>query len=196
MKQGMRYALAAAVALTAATAGHLTARALAPESPPQDAAPNHPGQKEALATLLALTLPDSAGSPQALAQWRGKTLVLNFWATWCPPCRDEIPDFAAASRRLAGEPVQFIGLSMDSAENVRAFTQDVDVPYPLLIASSDVLGLAAAFGNPSRALPFTLIIGPGGDVRHTRLGPLNAVELEGKIRPLLASRDTADTTPR
>ena len=122
-----------------------------------------------------------------MEQWRGKVIVANFWATWCPPCRKEIPDFAAVSQSLAGEPVQFIGLSIDSADKVRAFKDEFKVPYPLLIAGPEVLTLAAGFGNEARALPFTLIIDRDGTVRHIKLGTLKREELEGKIRALLAS---------
>ena len=137
--------------------------------------------------MLALRLADTEGQLQALEQWRGKVIVANFWATWCPPCRKEIPDFAAASQSLAGEPVQFIGLSIDSADKVRAFRDEFKVPYPLLIAGPEVLTLAAGFGNEARALPFTLIIDRDGKVRHIKLGTLKREELEGKIRALLAS---------
>lgn len=180
-----QYALIAAVATAAAGAGYLASRKLTPEASqlPASAA-------AATDELFALQLPDTAGTPQALSQWRGKVLVVNFWATWCPPCRKEIPDFVAASRSFAGEPVQFVGLSIDSTESVQAFTREFDVPYPLLIASPQVLGLAARFGNPAQALPFTVITDRNGAVRHIKLGTLNRAELEGKIRSLLTA--TAD----
>ncbi len=187
MRRSAQTALIAAVVIVAAVAGHLAGRGMAPDTA---------STKEAAAALFALTLPDSAGASHALAQWRGKIVVINFWATWCPPCREEIPAFAAVSRRLAGEPVQFVGLSLDSAENVRAFAQEFDVPYPLLIASYDVLGLVAAAGNPSQALPFTLIVDRRGEIHHAELGALNTAELEGKIHPLLAQDGSSENTRR
>ncbi len=192
MTRGVQAALIAVVVVISAMAGHFAGRSMAPDAAPIATVP----AREAVAALFALTLPDSAGTPHALAQWQGKIVVVNFWATWCPPCRDEIPAFAAVSRRLAGEQVQFIGLSLDSAENVQAFAQEFDVPYPLLIASYDVLGLVAATGNPSRALPFTLIVDRHGKIRHTELGSLNTAELEGKIHPLLAQDDPSPNTQR
>ena len=83
--------------------------------------------------------------------------------------------------------MQFIGLSIDSVDKVRAFKDEFKVPYPLLIAGPEVLTLAAGFGNEARALPFTLIIDRDGTVRHIKLGTLKREELEGKIRALLAS---------
>ena len=143
--------------------------------------------REAGADLPAITFTDADGKATTPADFAGQGLVINLWATWCPPCRKEIPDFAAASQSLAGEPVQFIGLSIDSADKVRAFRDEFKVPYPLLIAGPEVLTLAAGFGNEARALPFTLIIDRDGKVRHIKLGTLKREELEGKIRALLAS---------
>jgi len=127
------------------------------------------------------------GKNQPLSQWKGQVLVVNFWATWCPPCRKEIPDFSAASEALADQPVQFIGISIDSLEKVRAFDDEFKVPYPLLIAGADILTLAAGFGNDARALPFTVVIDREGKARHIKLGTLNRDELERKIRAPLAS---------
>lgn len=180
MKKTTRILLVLSVALAAAGAGILAARSLG----------NHRGSEtpavaEATAALLALELPDSDDRPQALAQWRGKIIVANFWATWCPPCRKEIPDFAAVSRDLAAQPVQFVGISIDHADSVKAFALEHDVPYPLLIAGPQVLDLASGFGNAAQGLPFTVIIDRDGQARHIKLGTLNRSELEGKIRALL-----------
>ncbi|WP_332671355.1 TlpA family protein disulfide reductase [Aromatoleum sp.] len=140
--------------------------------------------------LLATSLPDADGNIQPLDQWRGKVLVLNYWATWCPPCMKEIPDFASVSRDFADEPVQFVGISVDRVENVRAFDERMDVPYPLLIAPPQALEATARLGNTAQALPFTVILDGRGDIAHLKLGVLNKSELEGKIRALLA-RDIA-----
>lgn len=138
------------------------------------------------AQLLALTLDDAHGQPQSLAQWRGRVLVMNYWATWCPPCRKEIPDFAEVSRKFADEPVQFVGISIDRVESVQAFAAELDVPYPLLIGSPDTLAMTEHLGNRAQALPFTVILDRNGEIGHVRLGTLNQHELEGKIRALLA----------
>lgn len=178
MKRPLQYLLIAVVALAAATAGYLTRERKLPaaaEAPAQDAA----------AELLALSLPDAGGQPQALAQWKGKVVVANFWATWCPPCREEIPDFAALSRSFADAPVQFVGISLDTPDKVSAFAREIDVPYPLLIAPHDVLGLTRRLGNSAQALPFTVIVDREGRLRHVKLGILKRTELEGKIRSLL-----------
>ncbi len=181
MKQAAQLALVAVVAATAAAAGYWSRDTPAPaaEMSAPAVAP------EAGASLMALTLPDLDGTPQALAQWQDKVLVVNFWATWCPPCRKEIPDFAAVSQRMSDAAVQFVGLSIDRADAVAAFQAQHAVPYPLLIGDTATLQLAASFGNAAQALPFTVILAPGGKIAYIKLGTLKADELEGRIRALL-----------
>ncbi|MDD2873679.1 MAG: TlpA disulfide reductase family protein, partial [Azoarcus sp.] len=142
MKPSTHYILVAVVACLAGTAGYFANRELASPTAAQSAEAS-----SATAALMALTLPDTEGNAQAFAQWRSKVIVANFWATWCPPCRREIPDFSSASRKLSNDEVQFVGISVDEADKVKAFKAEFDVPYPLLIASPDVLGLAVGFGN-------------------------------------------------
>jgi peroxiredoxin len=175
MNRKTRFALSALLllaALAAAAAWYLTRRGA-------DSAPD-----PAVEALFALRLPDTEGREQALAQWRGKVLVVNFWATWCPPCRKEIPDFSALSQDLAGAGVQFIGISIDDDDAVREFDERFKVPYPLLIAAPDVLALSTRFGNASQGLPFTVLIDRQGRVRHTRLGLMARDALEQQIRAL------------
>lgn len=135
--------------------------------------------------LLRTTLPDADGTEQTLEQWRGEIIVANFWATWCPPCIKEIPEFAAVSRRYADQPVQFVGLAIDSAENVRDFREQLDVPYPLLVGGSETLQLATDFGNTARALPFTVIVARDGSVADVTLGTLSEDDLIERLDELL-----------
>lgn len=184
MKSSTRNTLIIAVAAVAALGGYLAQRAIAP--PPVAGAPQV--ARDAGAPIVALTLPDSNGTSQALSQWRGKVLVVNFWATWCPPCLHEIPEFSAVSRRFAEAPVQFVGIGIDQPDNVRKFAEENKVPYPLLIAPLQALTVTSALGNASQALPFTAIFDRQGELDFVKLGTLNEAELEGKIRALLASR--------
>jgi len=183
MKRSLQTALILIVALAAGIGGYLANRSLDTPSTTQ----SREISAATVNALLELRLSDTNGQIQALEQWRGKIIVANFWATWCPPCRKEIPDFAAASEALADQPVQFIGISIDSLDKVRTFDDEFKVPYPLLIAGPDVLSLAVGFGNEARALPFTVILDREGKARHIKLGTLNREELERKIRALLAS---------
>lgn len=174
MKAAYRWALIAVVGVLALAGGYLAGHK--PPAPPSN---------EALAALQALELPDLDGRLQPLSQWRGKILVVNFWATWCPPCRREIPDFVRLSRDYAGRGVQFVGLSIDQPDKIRAFRDELHVPYPLLVGDAPALQLAAGLGNPSLGLPFTLILAPDGSIAYTHLGGLKADTLERKIRSQL-----------
>jgi peroxiredoxin len=175
MKRSTRILLFALVAGAAALTGYLTQKGMQPAAAKADASE----------TLMAVRLPDLQGVEQALAQWRGKVMIVNYWATWCPPCIKEIPEFSAVSRRYADQPVQFVGISIDDADKVRTFRDQYDVPYPLLVASHGALKLTAELGNEPQALPFTLIVDPSGAIRHAKLGTLSESELVGKIDALL-----------
>ncbi len=186
MKRQSRLLAIIAVAVVAGVAGYLTRQ----HSRSDTAGVEVPA--DAGRALLATRLPDADGTMQTLEQWRGKVLVINYWATWCPPCMKEIPDFAAVARDFADEPVQFVGISIDRVENVKAFDERMDVPYPLLIAPPQALEATARLGNTAQALPFTVILDGRGEIGHLKLGVLNKSELEGKIRALLTKNASPD----
>ena len=131
-----------------------------------------------IARLFAAHLDDSNGKPQKIDQWRGKTLVINFWASWCPPCREEMPAFSRLQTKYAANGVQFVGIALDNAHNVIKFTQQHPVSYPLLVGDSQAAELTQQLGNTSQALPYTVVIAPAGDVRLTRLGRVAEQELD------------------
>lgn len=143
------------------------------------------GLSPAIAQLYATRLPDLAGTTQAVSQWRGKTLVVNFWAPWCGPCVEEMPDLGALSREVSGKNVQFIGIGIDSAQNMIAFEQKVKVDYPLLVAGYPGTDLAKALGDTAGALPFTLVIDPQGKVRLQKLGRVMPDEVRAALKPLI-----------
>lgn len=136
----------------------------------------------AMELFFASALDDARGQRQAFSQWQGKTLVVNFWATWCPPCLEEIPSFSRLQASYAAKGVQFVGIALDSLERVGAFSEHQAVSYPLLIGGVQGVELAQQFGNASLALPYTVVIGPERDVRLVRMGPLSEVELDRFLR--------------
>jgi len=146
------------------------------------------GSRQAIDRLLALTLDDEHGRQQALAQWRGKVLVVNFWATWCPPCREEMPYFSRLHAAYAARGVQFIGIAADSAEAVRAFSARAPVAYPLLVGGPGIMELSAGLGNQAAGLPFTLILDRNAEPVATRTGRLPEAELENLLRRQLSGQ--------
>lgn len=132
--------------------------------------------------LMTLTLDDLEGRPQAISQWRGKVLVVNFWASWCAPCIEEMPAFSRLHRHYAAYGVQFVGIGMDEADKMQAFVKTTPVAYPLLVAG------AAGSQTPGlevKGLPYTLVIGRDGRYESSRLGRLDEAMLEPILRRLL-----------
>jgi thiol-disulfide isomerase/thioredoxin len=140
----------------------------------------------ALATLQQASYPDLQGRPQALAQWSGKLRVVNFWASWCAPCREEMPDFDELARQYGSQGVEFIGIAIDTPANVQAFLKSQAIAYPILIGEGDAHSLARALGNSSGGLPYTLVIDPEGRVVKRHLGRLPRATLDAILRENLA----------
>jgi thiol-disulfide isomerase/thioredoxin len=137
------------------------------------------------ATLLALSLPDAAGKEQSIGQWRGKVVVVNFWATWCEPCRKEMPEFMRAQTEFGPRGLQFVGIAVDQADKVDRFAKDLGLNYPTLIGGYGAVELSKTLGNRIAALPFTIIVDRQGRVAHTQLGPLKPDQLRSIVSKLL-----------
>jgi thiol-disulfide isomerase/thioredoxin len=128
--------------------------------------------------LFAITLPDADGTPQALGQWRGKVLVVNFWATWCAPCREEMPLFIEAQKRHGANGLQFVGIAVDDAAKVRQFATEIGLNYPTLVGGYGAMELSKTLGNQIMALPYTIVVDRSGTVALTQLGPVKPAQLE------------------
>ncbi|GAB2905268.1 hypothetical protein GCM10027046_38810 [Uliginosibacterium flavum] len=137
--------------------------------------------------FLSSTLHDATGSPQALSRWAGKPLLINFWAPWCAPCVEEMPELAALQTELGAEHIQFIGIGLDSQESIRKFADRFEISYPLYVAGMHGAELSAQFGNRSGGLPFTALIGQDGRIVKTWLGRLNMPELRKDLAACLSS---------
>ncbi|MBS1189095.1 MAG: thiol-disulfide isomerase-like thioredoxin [Rhodocyclaceae bacterium] len=165
------------LALTAFFAGLFLSR---PAQPPLPASP--PPSRAAVERLFAASLFDAAGKETTLARWRGKPLIVNFWATWCPPCLEEMPLFSRLQERHP--EVQFVGIAIDTPENVEAFAASHRFSYPLARGSEGVMSLMTDLGNGRGGLPFTVAMDAAGQVRHIRLGALSESEAERLIASL------------
>jgi thiol-disulfide isomerase/thioredoxin len=138
----------------------------------------------AVVHLLAQSMPDSKGKPQALLQWKGKALIVNFWATWCAPCVKEMPELSALQTEVASRNIQLIGVGIDSATNIAEFATKYAISYPLYVAGMSGSELSRQFGNDAGALPFTVLIGRDGQVKKTYLGRLKMEELRADLAGL------------
>jgi len=108
--------------------------------------------------------------------------LFNFWATWCSPCRDEMPILAAAAARFG---FSVVGIGIDHASKIVEFTANIGVQYEILIADASAIDLMKALGNRSGGLPFTVVLDGAGRIFARKLGPLSAAELQGIATSLL-----------
>ena len=132
--------------------------------------------------LYAAAFTDPEGASRSLGQFQGRVLVLNFWATWCGPCRAEMPAFSRLHSRWAARGVQFLGLSDEPPSTAARFGRDLAIAYPLWTGGEQVLDLSRRLGNHQRVLPHTVIVGPSGEVLEQRVGPYTEDELDSMLR--------------
>jgi len=137
---------------------------------------------------LTFSFPDVNGKPQAVSQWQGKILVLNFWATWCPPCLQEMPEFVKWQQEFAENGVQFVGIALDEADTVSAYLQKTPVNYPILVAGDAGGALASQLGNVINAVPFTVIVDQQGRIVHRQPGEMHREDFLRAVQPLLAGK--------
>jgi len=136
-------------------------------------------------TLAKASFPDLDGRAQPLEQWRGKVLVVNFWATWCPPCLKEIPEFIRMQARLGDRGLQFVGIAVEAQEKVAPFAAKMGFNYPVLVGGLDAVELLRTLGNTHGGLPFTVVFDRSGTLAGTELGGLDEAKLTRVIEPLL-----------
>lgn len=129
------------------------------------------------ARLSEVSFNDLAGKTHDFSEWAGKVLVINFWATWCPPCKEEMPELTRLQRELGDRGVQFIGIAVDDPDEVRAYLAENPVNYPILIGAPGGPEWAAELGNALQVLPFTAVIDRSGRVVRAKSGPFSRNEL-------------------
>jgi len=150
-----------------------TVRAIPPPAPRTGApaAPSHPIPD----TLPEISLPDRNGQPHRLADWAGKPLVVNFWATWCEPCRREIPLLESIHREIPRNAVEIVGIAIDHPDSVTKYAEQMKIDYPILMGEKGGLEAAAAFGMEPM-LPFTVFVDAQGRIVTLKIGELHRDE--------------------
>jgi len=128
-------------------------------------------------TIYAARFTDSNGKEHALGEWQHKLLLINFWATWCGPCKDEMPMLARMQEKHAVNGLQIVGIAADSAANVANYAKGVSPAYPWLPDEAGAMEFSKRLGNRLGLLPFTIVLKPGGEVIFTRLGVVSESEL-------------------
>jgi len=171
-----RKLIIAAVLVAALVAGALLRQQLA-DPPPTASAPPADAR-------LEFTLPDLEGRARAFSEWSGRPRIVNYWATWCAPCRREIPLLKSLQEEHAGIGLQVIGIAVDFAEDVLAYAEETDFNYPVLIGQDDAVAAAEDAGIPVPGLPVTAVIAPGGEILGVRIGEIHAEQLERIVATL------------
>jgi len=136
-------------------------------------APGEPAFPKIPEHLPEFSLGDRTGKPTSVATWRGKSLIINFWATWCAPCRHEIPLLQSIRREWSDRNIEVVGIAVDHRDKVVAYADELKIAYPVLIGEDDALDVAAAFGVSSPAFPFTVFTDQRGQVVALYMGELN-----------------------
>lgn len=141
------------------------------------------GFAQADVSIFSAQLPDLQNKAQPFSQWKGKPLIINFWATWCSPCREEIPEFIAFQKQYAGK-VSFVGVAIDEAKDVAVFAKKYGINYPTLTGDANAMELMRKEGNKLGGLPFTAIYNAKGEQVAIELGRLKKEKLADYLKDL------------
>ncbi|MGE0073030.1 MAG: redoxin family protein [Thiomonas sp.] len=136
----------------------------------------------AVQAFFADHLADLQGQNVDIARFRGKPLIVNFWASWCPPCIAEMPDFSRFYTQNKDKGIQMIGIALDNPTAVREFLQAHPVSYPILLGGINGVALSASLGNKQGGLPFTIVLNAKGDVVFQHLGKTSFDELQDAVQ--------------
>lgn len=143
-----------------------------PESAPSAANVTAESKTPSPVPNINFSLPDLDGDVRQLAEWNGKARLVNFWATWCAPCRREIPLLKKTQTEHEANGVQIIGIAVDFAEDVAAYAEEAEFNYPILVGQEEAMAAAEASGIEFIGLPFTIVLAPDGELLATHIGEI------------------------
>jgi thiol-disulfide isomerase/thioredoxin len=200
----MKASLYAAVAVIAATAGFLIYRHLAaptlvdgqvagPVATTQAAAPAAEESSALPQMLPDFTLGDLSGTPRSIRSWPGKSMIVNFWATWCAPCRREIPLLRELQKQHGAEGFQIVGVAVDIREDVIKYVKEIGIDYPVLIGEQDGIDAVNTFGQGSIGFPFTVFTDNQGRIVLFHLGEIHKEQADvllGAVRDVNSGKLT------
>lgn len=167
----------AAAAIAAAIIGALSYQWLAKGG--------HQHGDEATATTLPdFSLADMHGKIRHSSEWQNQPRLINFWATWCPPCRKEIPLLMQAQKDHAASNLQVIGIALEQPETVLEYATEMGLNYPSLVGSAQVIDLGNQLGNRIGALPYSVLVSASGEILETHMGELSAEQLAAWLNAL------------
>jgi thiol-disulfide isomerase/thioredoxin len=128
--------------------------------------------------IIDFALADLDGNMRQLSEWNGKSRLVNFWATWCAPCRREIPLLKATQTAHAADNVQIIGIAVDFPDEVSAYAEEAEFNYPILVGQEDAMAAAEASGIDFIGMPFTMILAPDGELLKSHIGEIVEAHIE------------------
>ena len=180
MSRAWLYVLVAALALGA---GALVSTWLRPD-------PNTTAAGAGPTALLGHPAPpftrgNSEGRRVSLDEFSGRVVLINFWATWCAPCRKEMPMLQAVHEEFESQGLSLLGIALDDVQRARDFADQFGIGYPILVGAGDVMATGVAYGNEAGLLPYSVLIDRQGVVRWTYLGELKEGELRRQLQALL-----------
>ncbi len=173
-------------AVGAGALGYIAQRELAAPGPAPVPVAGLPAPVPAAGTLPAFSLADPDGQVRRGEEWAGRVRLLNFWATWCAPCREEIPLLIELQRKHGPAGFQVLGIAVDTSEAVRDYAAEMGIDYPLLVGEGDAVALGAQLGNDIGALPYSVLVDRDGRIAWTRRGIVREPDLDAVLLPLLA----------
>jgi thiol-disulfide isomerase/thioredoxin len=191
------------VALAAGAAGFAIYRfGIEPVAAPQaqsqtvsvPVAPTPIPTRQAPDVLPEFTLTDLEGQPRSIRSWPGKSMIVNFWATWCAPCRREIPLLNELQKLHGDEGFQVVGVAVDVPEEVLQFAKDIGIEYPVIMGEQDGLEAAGKFGLVSIGFPFTVFTDSQHRIVLTHLGELHKPQAD-VIMSIVARVNAGELTP-